>query len=124
MGSALTTILITYLLSQMIASIFVIYLLLGTHWAETQFFTAPEDKQIKHGWYHHNFVTACDWRPPDYLWRLTGRGNHLTHHIFPHWHHRHYPALARISVPNWRSNMICHIVVLITNNSLRPKYDS
>ncbi len=30
-GISLTTILITYLLSQMIASIFVIYLLLGTH---------------------------------------------------------------------------------------------
>ncbi|MEX6031810.1 fatty acid desaturase [Providencia hangzhouensis] len=61
-------------------------------------FTAPEDKQIKHGWYHHNFVTACDWLPtPHYLWRLTGGLNyHLTHHIFPHWHHRHYPALARI----------------------------
>ncbi|HHE6469834.1 TPA: fatty acid desaturase [Providencia rettgeri] len=97
-GISLTAIFITYLLSQMIASIFVIYLLLGTHWAETQFFTAPEDKQIMHGWYHHNFVTACDWLPtPHFLWRLTGGLNyHLTHHLFPNWHHRHYPALAHI----------------------------
>lgn len=97
-GISLTAIFVTYILSQMIASIFVIYLLLGTHWVETEFFTAPEDKQIKHGWYHHNFVTACDWIPtPHCLWRLTGGLNyHLTHHLFPNWHHRHYPALAKI----------------------------
>lgn len=97
-GISFMTIFLTYIISQMVASLFVIYLLLGTHWAETEFFTAPDDKLIKHGWYHHNFVTACDWLPsPNSLWRLTGGLNyHLTHHLFPNWHHRHYPALAKI----------------------------
>lgn len=97
-GISIITILLTYIASQMIASLFVVYLLLGTHWAETEFFTAPNNQQMPHGWYQHNFVTACDWLPsPKWLWRLTGGLNyHLTHHLFPVWHHRHYPALAMI----------------------------
>ncbi|MBE1043055.1 fatty acid desaturase, partial [Escherichia coli] len=27
---------------------------------------------------------------------LGGANLHLTHHLFPHWSHRHYPALSRI----------------------------
>ncbi|MEQ4692286.1 fatty acid desaturase family protein [Providencia manganoxydans] len=97
-GIDIMTILLTYLASQMVASLFVVYLLLGTHWAETAFFEAPNNQQMPHGWYYHNFVTACDWLPsPKWLWRLTGGLNyHLTHHLFPGWHHRHYPALAAI----------------------------
>ncbi|QIC15427.1 acyl-CoA desaturase [Providencia vermicola] len=97
-GISVMTILLTYLVSQMIASLFVVYLLLGTHWAETAFFEAPDNQQMPHGWYQHNFITACDWLPsPKYLWRLTGGLNyHLTHHLFPGWHHRNYPALAAI----------------------------
>ncbi len=97
-GISVLAILLTYLFSQMAASLFVVYLLLGSHWAETEFFTPPENRQMDHGWYHHNFVTSCDWLPsPHWLWRLTGGLNyHLTHHLFPGWHHRHYPALAQI----------------------------
>lgn len=97
-GISISTILFTYLVSQMMASMLVVYLLLGTHWAETKFFTPPANHQMPHGWYQHNFMTACDWLPsPHWLWRLTGGVNyHLTHHLFPGWHHRHYPALAQI----------------------------
>ena len=50
------------------------------------------------GWYRHNFATACDWETsPKWLHHLTGGLNyHLTHHLFPGWNHRHYPALAAI----------------------------
>lgn len=53
---------------------------------------------MPHGWYRHNFATACDWQTsPRGLQHLTGGLNyHLTHHLFPGWNHRHYPALAAI----------------------------
>lgn len=92
------TIVLTYLVSQMCASLLVVFLLLGTHWAEAEFFKAPEDKQMPHGWYQHNFATACDWvASPRWLHHLTGGLNyHLTHHLFPQFNHRYYPAFAEI----------------------------
>ncbi|MCS3430703.1 acyl-CoA desaturase [Klebsiella sp. BIGb0407] len=92
------TAMLIYLFSQMCASLMVVFLLLGTHWAEAEFFEAPENKQMPHGWYHHNFATACDWvASPRWLHHLTGGLNyHLTHHLFPQLNHRHYPALAEI----------------------------
>ncbi|WP_404273134.1 fatty acid desaturase family protein [Yersinia similis] len=91
-------VILAYWLSQMFASLLVVFLLLGTHWADAEFFQAPSDHVMPHGWYHHNFATACDWvTSPRGLHHLTGGLNyHLTHHLFPHWHHRHYPALAEI----------------------------
>ena len=35
---------------------------------------------------------------------------HLTHHLFPGWHHRHYPALAKI------------IAALATEHGLNYRY--
>ncbi|CNB45521.1 fatty acid desaturase family protein [Yersinia similis] len=91
-------VILAYWLSQMFASLLVVFLLLGTHWADAEFFQAPSDHVMPHGWYHHNFATACDWVTSSRgLHHLTGGLNyHLTHHLFPHWHHRHYPALAEI----------------------------
>lgn len=88
----------SYLVSQMIASTFVVFLLLGTHWAQAEFYEAPAAGKMPQGWYKHNFATACDWHPsPLWLEKWFGMLNlHLTHHLFPGWHHRHYPALAKI----------------------------
>ncbi len=46
----------------------------------------------------HTFATTFDWTPqPAWLgYWLGGINLHLTHHLFPHWHHRHYSALSRI----------------------------
>lgn len=46
----------------------------------------------------HRFAARGDWRPsPAWIGHFTGGLNlHLTHHLFPGWHHRHYPALAQI----------------------------
>lgn len=89
-------VLLAYALSQMFASLLVVFLLLGTHWAQAEFYPAPAGDSMPHGWYRHNFATACDWQPePRWLEHLTGGLNyHLTHHLFPGWNHRHYPALA------------------------------
>ncbi|MBC3219776.1 fatty acid desaturase family protein [Serratia fonticola] len=97
-GIGWQTVLIAYLLSQMLASLLVVFLLLGTHWAQAEFYAVPEGGQMPQGWYRHNFATACDWETsPKWLHHLTGGLNyHLTHHLFPGWNHRHYPALAAI----------------------------
>lgn len=93
-----TTVLLAYLSSQMLASLWVVFLLLGTHWADAEFYAAPESGVMPHGWYRHNFATTCDWQTsPRWLYHLCGGLNfHLTHHLFPGWSHRHYPALAAI----------------------------
>ena len=97
-GIGWQTVLIAYLISQMLASLLVVFLLLGTHWAQAEFYAVPAGSQMPQGWYRHNFATACDWETsPKSLHHLTGGLNyHLTHHLFPGWNHRHYPALAAI----------------------------
>lgn len=89
-------VLLVYTISQMCASLLVVFLLLGTHWAQAEFYPVPTGDCMPHGWYRHNFATACDWKPGlNWIEHLTGGLNyHLTHHLFPGWHHRHYPALA------------------------------
>lgn len=97
-GIGAGTVLLAYLFSQMLASLWVVFLLLGTHWADAEFYQAPDAPLMPHGWYRHNFATACDWQPsPQWLHHWVGGLNfHLTHHLFPGWSHRHYPALAGI----------------------------
>ena len=89
---------VAYALSLTASSLLLVFLLLGTHWAQAAFYQAPADGRMPHGWYAHNFATACDWLPtPRWLqWGMGGLNLHLTHHLFPGWHHRHYPALAAI----------------------------
>lgn len=89
-------VLLVYTISQMCASLLVVFLLLGTHWAQAECYPVPTGDCMPHGWYRHNFATACDWKPGlSWIEHLTGGLNyHLTHHLFPGWHHRHYPALA------------------------------
>lgn len=92
------SVLLVYFLAQMLASLIVVFLFLGTHWANPEFYTAPEDGKMLHGWYHQQLTTCCDWYPtPRLLNGLLGGVNlHLTHHLFPGWSHRHYPALQEI----------------------------
>lgn len=87
-----------YVLGQMIASCFLVALILGTHWAEVQFFQPGADGTMPHTWYEHTFYTACDWLPrPAWIgYWLGGLNYHLTHHLFPTTSHRHYPELAKI----------------------------
>jgi linoleoyl-CoA desaturase len=88
-----------YTVGQLLASCFLVAMILGTHWAEVAFFR-PEPGQLRlpHTWYEHSFLTACDWLPrPSWLgYWLGGLNHHLTHHLFPTWSHRHYPDLANV----------------------------
>lgn len=90
--------LLYYVLAQMVASCVLVALILGTHWAEVEFFQPPPNGKIPHTWHEHAFVTSCDWRPrPAWLgYWFGGLNSHLTHHLFPTYSHRHYPALSKI----------------------------
>lgn len=91
-------ILLIYLLSQMLASLIFVMLIIGTHWAKGNTQLPPEEGKIAVGRLAHTFATTFDWTPqPASLgYWLGGINLHLTHHLFPHWNHRHYPALSRI----------------------------
>lgn len=85
-----------YLAGQMLASCVLVTLILGTHWAGVTFYLPPASGVMPHTWHEHAFHTCCDWRPrPSWIgYWLGGLNLHLTHHLFPTYSHRHYPALA------------------------------
>jgi linoleoyl-CoA desaturase len=87
-----------YALGLIGASCVLLTLILGTHWADTQFFELDDSEALPHTRDAHAFLTCCDWMPrPRALHALLGGLNlHLTHHLFPSYGHRHYAELARI----------------------------
>lgn len=98
-GLGLGAVVGAYLAGQLLASCFLVAMILGTHWAEVEFFRpAPGEDRLPHTWFEHSFLTACDWVPrPAWLgYWLGGLNHHLTHHLFPTWSHRHYPGLAEV----------------------------
>lgn len=98
-GISSGSVLLTYLAAQMFCSLVVVLLLLGTHWAEAKFYRADAQHNGKMplGWYALNFNSTCDWHLPKLIYPWLGGINlHLTHHLFPNWSYRHYPALSKI----------------------------
>lgn len=95
---SLPVILMIYFFCQMIASLLFVIILVGTHWAKAKFFEAPEQGNMPHNRYQHIFATTFDWhtRPIWVGYWLGGANLHLTHHLFPHWNHRHYPELSQL----------------------------
>ncbi|WP_019448749.1 acyl-CoA desaturase [Cupriavidus sp. BIS7] len=96
LGLSASVVVAGYLVGQMLASCVLVALILGTHWSDVRFFLPPESGQLPHTWHEHAFMTACDWQPrPRWIgYWLGGLNLHLTHHLFPTYSHRHYPALA------------------------------
>lgn len=90
-----------YVVSQMLASCFIVGMLLGTHWADVAFYREPRGMTMPHGWREHGLLTAVDWVPnPRWLgYWFGGLHRHATHHLFPTWHHRHYDRLAILIAP-------------------------
>jgi linoleoyl-CoA desaturase len=91
-------VLAAYALGQIVASCVLLTLILGTHWAETEFFDVSDGAPLPHTRAEHVFLTCCDWSPRPRLLNggLGGLNHHLTHHLFPGYSHRHYPVLAQI----------------------------
>lgn len=95
---SLGSLLALYLTSQLLASLVFVMLILGTHWGRATYYQAPADGCMAHGFYTHTFNTTYDWtfgNDWSSYW-LGGLNLHLTHHLFPNWNHRHYPALSRL----------------------------
>lgn len=92
------TMLAVYVLSQIGASLIFVMLIVGTHWAKGHTHHPAEHGKMPQGRLAHAFATTFDWTPTPAgmgYW-LGGINLHLTHHLFPHWNHRHYPALSRM----------------------------
>ncbi|MER5006707.1 fatty acid desaturase family protein [Atlantibacter hermannii] len=91
-------ILLTYMLCQMIVSLVFVMLIIGTHWAKGSVQLPPQEGKMAQGRLLHAFATTFDWstRPACMGYWLGGVNLHLTHHVFPHWSHRHYPQLSRL----------------------------
>lgn len=91
-------ILAIYLATQAFVSLFLVMSILGTHWADVEFFKADAEGRIPHSWHRHAFLTSCDWqaRPAWLNTFLGGLDLHLTHHLLPGYCNRHYRALADI----------------------------
>ncbi|MFT0211957.1 acyl-CoA desaturase [Pseudomonas sp. F1_0610] len=97
-GISFVTLFTLYLLSQLLASFIFVMLILGTHWGRATYYQAPANGIMPHGFYTHTFNTTYDWyflNDAISYW-LGGLNLHLTHHLFPNWNHRHYPALSRL----------------------------
>ena len=87
-----------YLAGLMAASCILLTMILGTHWADTCFYDVSDGAPLPHTREEHVFLTCCDWAPRVRLlgdW-MGGLNFHLTHHLFPTYSHRHYPALAAV----------------------------
>jgi len=97
-GISAEMLLLCYVGSQMLASLIFVVLILGSHWAMGTFYEVPAEGRFNHGRYRHVFATTIDWvpRPRQASYWLGELNRHLTHHIFPHWSHRHYPVLSAI----------------------------
>jgi len=95
-GMGIAAVVTCYFVALMLVSCLLVAMILGTHWADADFFLPPENGRFTHTWYEHAFYTACDWLPrPRWLAYLLGGLNfHLTHHLFPTISHRHYRQLA------------------------------
>lgn len=87
-----------YLASQMTSSLFFVMLVIGTHWAKGHAQLPPENGKMSEGRLAHVFTTTFDWstRPAWLGYWLGGLNLHLTHHLFPHWNHRHYHDLSQV----------------------------
>ncbi|MBN3751630.1 acyl-CoA desaturase [Paraburkholderia sp. Tr-20389] len=97
-GTGYGPVIAAYALGQMVASCLLLTLILGTHWADTEFYDVSDGAPLPHTREEHAFLTCCDWVPRPRLLNglLGGLNHHLTHHLFPYYNHRHYPALASI----------------------------
>lgn len=114
-----------YLVCQMVSSFIFVMLIVGTHWAKGRVMLPPVSGKMPEGRLAHIFATTFDWtmRPAGLGYWLGGINLHLTHHLFPHWNHRHYPALSRIIKEiAHREGMACRTLSLGDLLSLQQRF--
>ncbi|WP_316751669.1 fatty acid desaturase family protein [Pedobacter gandavensis] len=80
-------------------SLFLLFTFFMTHHVEqTEYPTTDSNGFIKTSWLMNQIKSSNDMHPfsetANFI--LGGFNNHIAHHLFPHYHHIHYPKLNRI----------------------------
>lgn len=88
-----------FLLMHLSQSLFLLFTFFMTHHVEaTEYPTTDENGYIQTSWLMNQIRSSNDMHPfsetANFI--LGGFNNHIAHHLFPHYHHIHYPKLNRI----------------------------
>lgn len=102
-------VLLGFLLMHFLQSLFLLFTFFMTHHVETtEYPTTDENGYIKTSWLMNQIKSSNDMHPfsetANFL--LGGFNNHIAHHLFPHYHHIHYPKLNIILYNILRTNNI------------------
>lgn len=98
-GQTWNMVLTGFLLMHLTQSLFLLFTFFMTHHVEeTEYPTTDENGYIKTSWLMNQIKSSNDMHPfsetANFI--LGGFNNHIAHHLFPHFHHIHYPKLNRI----------------------------
>ncbi|MEO0897265.1 MAG: acyl-CoA desaturase [Bacteroidota bacterium] len=103
------TILVGFLLAEVMASLFLTFILVSAHVGEDSVYPEPnEHNLIEHSWARHQVMTTTDFSTASPLvTHLYGAFNHHTvHHLFPYVCHIHYPVLTHMMVRKLEEHQI------------------
>lgn len=92
-------VLIGFLLMHLSQSLFLLFTFFMTHHVENTTYPTTDNKgTINTSWLMNQVKSSNDMHPfsetANFI--LGGFNNHIAHHLFPHYHHIHYPKLNRI----------------------------
>jgi linoleoyl-CoA desaturase len=91
-----------FLFMHLTQSLFLLFTFFMTHHVEaTEYPSTDEHGYIKTSWLMNQLKSSNDMHPfsktANFI--LGGFNNHIAHHLFPHFHHIHYPELNKILYP-------------------------
>lgn len=98
-----------FLCMHLAQSLFLLFTFFMTHHVEsTSYPTTDEQGYINTSWVMNQIRSSNDMHPFSQLanFILGGFNNHIAHHLFPHYHHIHYPAINKIVYQVLRDNHI------------------
>lgn len=98
---------LAFLAMHFIQSLFLLLTFFMTHHVEkTAYFSADEEGYIRTSWFANQVKSSNDFYPFSQAANFIfgGFNNHIAHHLFPHIHHAHYPALNKILYRVLREN--------------------
>ncbi|MBL4668883.1 MAG: fatty acid desaturase [Flavobacteriales bacterium] len=92
-------VLISFLMMHLLQSLFLLFTFFMTHHVEkTEYPTTDKNGYINTSWLMNQVKSSNDMHPfsntANFI--LGGFNNHIAHHLFPHYHHIHYPKLNKI----------------------------
>ncbi|HET6226188.1 MAG TPA: fatty acid desaturase [Bacteroidia bacterium] len=92
-------VLIGFLVMHLAQSLFLLFTFFMTHHVEeTAYWSTDENGRINTSWLMNQIKSSNDMHPFSKVanFILGGFNNHIAHHLFPHYHHIHYPKLNKI----------------------------